>query len=161
MLSGRGSHHGGKATLILRGSEAMASLYPFIADGARSGQRVELKLHKALWKSVGHGDILSLGSFEVDLAGYLSVIVYSGNLRIRLQLNDRDETTSMGPCALQINSHTDPDAVYRVEKNLLAVDADFDGRRTGIRLSRDRGGKLTRCELTGYIGLTTYLQTVS
>lgn len=94
----------------------MASLYPFIADGARSGQRVELKLHKALWKSVGHGDILSLSSFEVDLAGYLSVIVYSGNLRIRLQLNDRDETTSMGPCALQINSHTDPDAVYRVEK---------------------------------------------
>ncbi|RIK23602.1 MAG: hypothetical protein DCC51_03145 [Anaerolineae bacterium] len=108
----------------------MASLYPFIADGARAGQRVELKLHKALWKSVGHGDILSL-------------------------------TTSMGPCVLQINSYVDPDAVYRVEKNFLAVDADFDGRRTGIRLSRDRGGKLTRCELTGYIGLTTYLQAVS
>lgn len=139
----------------------MASLYPFIADDARAGQRVELKLHKALWKSMGHGDILSLSSFEVDLTGSLSVIVYSGDLRIRLQLNDRDETASTGPCVLQINSHIDPDAVYRVEQGLLAVDADFDGRRAGIRLSRARGGKLTRCELTGYVGLTAYLQTAN
>lgn len=137
----------------------MASIYPFIADNMRAGQRIELKLHEILWKSVGRGDILQLDPFDVDVTGHLSVIVYSGDLRIRLQLRDQDEAAHTGPCVLQINSHVDPDAVYRVHDDVLAVDADFDGRRAGVRLSRDRGGKMTRCELAGYIGLIAYLQT--
>lgn len=137
----------------------MASIYPFIADNMRAGQRIELKLHEILWKSVGRGDILQLDPFDVDVTGHLSVIVYSGDLRIRLQLRDQDEAAHTGPCVLQINSHVDPDAVYRVRDDVLAVDADFDGRRAGVRLSRDRGGKMTRCELAGYIGLIAYLQT--
>ncbi len=136
----------------------MASLYPYIATNAQAGQKVELKLHEILWKSVGHGDILTLSPFEVDVAGHLSVIVYSGDLRIHLNLSDQDETARTGPCSLQLNSHVDPDAVYRVQGDILAVDADFDGRRAGIRLSRDRNGKMTRCELAGYIGLTAYLE---
>ncbi len=138
----------------------MASLYPYIATNAQAGQQVELKLHEILWKSVGHGDILILNPYEVDLAGRLSVIVYSGDLHIRLQLTDRDETAQVGPCILQINSHVDSDAAYRVLDDVLIVDADFDGRRAGIRLSPDRGGKMTRCELDGYLGLTAYLKAV-
>jgi hypothetical protein len=120
-----------------------------------------LKLHEILWKSVGHGDILILDPYQVDVSGHLSFIVYSGDLRIRLQLSDRDESTQAGPCVLQLNSHVDPDAAYRVQDDMLIVDADFDGRRAGIRLSRDSNGKMTRCELAGYIGLTAYLQAVN
>lgn len=139
----------------------MASLYPSIAANAQAGQELELKLHEILWKSVGHGNILVLNPFEVDLTGHLSVIVYSGDLRIRLHLSDQDETAPAGPCILQLNSHVDPDAVYRLRDDVLTVDADFDGRRVGIRLSRDRDGKMTRCELAGYIGLTVYLHTTN
>jgi len=136
----------------------MAVLYPFIAENAQAGEKVVLKLHGILWKSVGYGDILTLNTYEVDLTGHLSIIVYSGNLRIRLHLMDQDEAAQVGPCTLQINSHIDSDASYRVQDNILIVDADFDGRRAGIRLSRDRDGKMTRCELAGYLALTTYLQ---
>ncbi len=138
----------------------MAVLYPFIATDAQAGEKVALKLHGILWKSVGYGDILILNTYEVDLIGHLSIIVYSGNLRIRLHLMDQDETAQVGPCILQINSHIDSDASYRVQDNILIVDADFDGRRAGIRLSRDRDGKMTRCELAGYLALTTYLQVI-
>lgn len=138
----------------------MASLYPYIAANTQAGQKIELKLHGILWKSVGHGDIFTLDPFEVDLAGHLSVVVYSGDLRICLSLSDRDEAALTGPCVLRINSHADPDAVYRVQNGVLAVDADFDGRLAGIRLSREHDGKMTRCELAGHIGLTAYLQAV-
>lgn len=136
----------------------MASLYSFIAANAQAGQKVELMFHEILWKSVGHGNILILSPFEVDLAGHLSIVVYSGDIRIRLHLSDQDEAAQTGPCILQLNSHIDPDAVYRVRGGLLTVAADFDGRRAGISLSRDRNGKMTRCELAGYIGLTAYLR---
>jgi hypothetical protein len=59
----------------------MASLYPYIAANARAGQKLELKLHEFLWRSVGQGSILILNPFEVDLTGHLSVIVYSGDRR--------------------------------------------------------------------------------
>jgi hypothetical protein len=136
----------------------MAALYPYIADDCQAGQKVELKLHEILWKSVGRGDILSLSDYEVNIAGHLSIIVYSGDLNIRLRLLDADESAEVGPCVLQINSHIDEEASYRVEKKVLSVAADFDGRRAGIRLSRDHGGKMTRCELAGYLGLTAYLE---
>jgi hypothetical protein len=103
---------------------------------------------------------LSLFEYEVDVAGHLSVIVYSGDLPIRLRLLDEDETAVVGPCVLQINSHVDEEVTYRVDKDTLTVAADFDGRRAGIRLSRDRGGKMTRCDLAGYLGLTAYLEAV-
>src|SRR5690606_16430428 len=107
----------------------MASLYPYIAANVQAGQKVELKLHEILRKSVGQCDILTLNSFEVDLIGHLSIIAYSGDLHIRLQLSDNDEAARMGPCILQLNSHIDPDAIYRVEDGTMIVDADFDGRR--------------------------------
>ena len=136
----------------------MAVLYPFIATDAQAGEKVALKLHGILCESVGYDDILILNTYEVDLIGHLSIIVYSGNLRIRLHLMDQDETAQVRPCILQINSHIDSDASYRVQDNILIVDADFDGHRAGIRLSRDRDGKMTRCELAGYLILTAYLQ---
>ena len=129
----------------------MAVLYPFIATDAQAGEKVALKLHGILCESVGYDDILILNTYEVDLIGHLSIIVYSGNLRIRLHLMDQDETAQVRPCILQINSHIDSDASYRVQDNILIVDADFDGHRAGIRLSRDRDGKMTRCELAGYL----------
>lgn len=136
----------------------MAALYPYIAADARAGQRVRLKLHEILWKSVGQGDILALSDYEVDLAGHLSLIAYSGDLRIHLSLLDEDETAEAGPCMLRLNSHVDEEAVYRVIDDVLSVAADFDGKRAGIRLSRDRGGRMTRCELAGYLGITAYLE---
>jgi hypothetical protein len=139
----------------------MAALYPYIASGCRTGQKVDLKLHEILWKSVGRGNILSLSDYEVDVAGHLSVIVYSGALHIRLRLLDANDAAVVGPCVLQINSHVDEEATYRVDKGALAVAADFDGRRAGIRLSRDHGGKMTRCDLGGYLSLTAYLKAVS
>lgn len=139
----------------------MASLYPYIAANAQAGQEIDLKLHEILWKSVGRGDILILNPYMVDLAGHLSMIVFSGDLRIHLELRDQIEAAQIGPCILRLNSHVDREAVYQVQDDVLTVDADFDGRRSGIRLSRDRKGKMTRCELTGYVGLTAYLQAVT
>lgn len=138
----------------------MASLNPFIATNAQAGQHVELKLHEIFWKSVGRGQVLALTDYEVDLDGHLSVIVYSGDLHIRLRLLDADEAAMTGPCILQINSHVDEEASYRVEDKVLTVTADFDGKKAGIRLSRAHGGKMTRCELAGYLGLTAYLEAV-
>jgi hypothetical protein len=138
----------------------MAALNPYIAEHARAGQQVELKLHEIFWKTVGKGDILSLSDYEVNIAGHLSIIVYSGDLNIQLRLLDMDESAGKGPCVLQINSHIDENASYQVEKETLAVVADFDGKKAGIRLSRDHGGKMTRCELAGYLGITAYLEAV-
>lgn len=137
----------------------MATLYPFIADGARTGQKVELKIHEfRIWKSVGKGEVLALSDYEVNIAGHLSIIVYSGDLNIQLRLLDENEAGVSGPCVLQINSHIDENASYQIEKDILAVKADFDGKNAGIRLSRDHGGKMTRCQLEGFYGITAYLE---
>lgn len=137
----------------------MATLYPFIAEDAQAGQKVELKIHEfMIWKSVGRGEVLALSDYEVNIAGNLSVIVYSGDLNIQLRLLDTDENADAGSCVLQINSHVDDKATYKVDKDILAVKADFDGKNAGIRLSRDHGGKMTRCDLEGFFGITAYLE---
>ncbi|MFO7661469.1 MAG: hypothetical protein R6X18_02625 [Chloroflexota bacterium] len=139
----------------------MASLFPYIAKDAQAGQKVELKIHEfMIWKSVGRGEILTLTDNEVNINGHLSIIVYSGDLNIHLQLSDADETAFAGSCVLQINSHVDEKASYRVEKGVLGVTADFDGKQAGIRLSSDHGGKMTRCDLSGFLGITAYLEAV-
>jgi hypothetical protein len=136
----------------------MAVLYPYIAEDAHAGQKVELKIHEIFWKSVGRGEVLSLSDYEVNIAGHLSIIVYSGDLNIRLKLLDADQASSAGSCILQINSHVDEEAAYRIDKNTLAVTADFDGKKAGIRLAQDHGGKMTRCDLSGFLGITAYLE---
>lgn len=138
----------------------MASLYPFIAEDAHPGQKVDLKIRKFIWKSVGRGDVLALSDYEVNIAGRLSIIVYSGDLNIHLQLLDMDDIAIQGPCVLRINSHTDEQAKYRVEKGELAVSADFGGKTAGIRLARDYDGKMTRCDLTGFFAVSAYLEGV-
>jgi hypothetical protein len=139
----------------------VAALYPYIAENAESGQKVELKIHEIIWKSVGRGEVIDLSDFEVNIAGHLSIIIYSGDLNIQLRLLDTDEAATSGPCILQINSHIDEKASYVIEKNILAVTADFDGKKAGIRLSSDHGGKMTRCELVGFHGITAYLEAVN
>lgn len=136
----------------------MANLFPYIANDAHPGQKVELKIHEIFWKSVGHGDVLALSDYEVDIAGHLSIIVYSGDLNIQLRLLDTDESAVTGPCVLRINSHVDEEAIYQVDEDVLIVKADFDGKNAGIRLSQDHGGKMTRCELSGFLGITAYLE---
>lgn len=137
----------------------MATLYPFIAQDARAGQKVDLKLRKVIWTTVGHGDVKTLSDYEVEIAGKISVVVYSGDLNIHLRLPDGDKGATDGICLLGINSHKDENAQYKVDGNTLAVDADFSGTKAGIRLSRYNQGKMTKCQLSGYLGLTAYLQT--
>lgn len=136
----------------------MATLYPFIAQDARAGQKVDLKLRKVIWTTVGRGQVKTLSDYEVEIAGKISVVVYSGDLNIRLRLPDGDGNATSGICLLGINSHFDENAKFKVDGDTLAVDADFSGTKAGIRLSRYDQGKMTKCRLSGYVGLTTYLQ---
>ncbi len=138
----------------------MATVYPYIAESAQAGQVVALKLHEIFWKTVGQGEVLSLSDYEVDIAGHLSMMVYSGDLHIQLRLLDADEAATSGPCVLHFNTHVDENATYQVGKDGLSVRADFDGKKAGIRLSRDHDGRMTRCDMDGVIGLTAYLEPI-
>lgn len=136
----------------------MATLYPYITEGAHAGQPAQMKIHKVMWLPVGSGTVKALSDYEVDIDGQVDLVVYKGDLRIFLQLLDKDETATAGPCRLQLNSHVDEQASYKVEQDVLTVSAAMKGKAATVSLSRENHGKLTKCQLTGFLDITTYLE---
>lgn len=136
----------------------MATLYPYITEGAHAGQPAQMKIHKVVWVPVGSGTVKALSDYEVDIDGQVDLVVYKGGLRIYLQLLDQDQAASTGPCRLQLNAHVDEKASYKVEHDTLTVSAAIKGKEATVSLSRDNHGKMTKCQMTGFLDITTYLE---
>lgn len=136
----------------------MATIYPYISEGAYAGQKAQLKVHQFVWLPVGKGEVRALSDFEVDIAGQVNLVVYKGDLRIYLQLVDRDTDAAAGPCRLQLNSHVDEKASYRAQDGVLTVSAAMEGKAATVSLSRHDHGHMTRCEMTGFLDITAYVE---
>lgn len=136
----------------------MATLYPYVSEGARADQPADMKIRKFVWIPVGKGKIVTLSDYEVDIDGQVDLVVYKGNLRIYLQLLDQDPDAVAGPCRLQFNSHVDENASYQIDQQSLKVSAAMKGKAATVGLSRDNNGKMTKCEMTGFLDITTYIE---
>lgn len=136
----------------------MATIPPFVSDGAQAGQAAEMKIHKLMWLTVGNGQLQELSDYLVDIDGLIDIVVYKGNLRIRLELLDQDAAATAGPCRLQLNAHVDDNASYAVKNDALTVSATMKGKSATVSLSRD-DGKKTKCVMTGFLDITCWLET--
>ena len=136
----------------------MATIPPFVSEGAEAGNEVDMKVHKIMWLSVGHGKVLTLSDYEVDVDGHIDIVVYKGNLRIHMELLDQDPHAAAGPCRLGLNAHVDEKATYKVDGDVLTVSATIKGESATVSLSRDDDRKKTKCVLTGYLDITAYLE---
>ena len=139
----------------------MASIYPFVQDNVYAGQKQKLKIKKFIWITVGEGAVESISDYEVTVDGQVDVVAYKGDLRIQLQLLDGDPDSMAGPCILHLNSHTDEDATYRVNNGALTVSAAFGDKQQNVSISRYDQGSMTKCDLSGYLSISAYLQSLS
>jgi hypothetical protein len=136
----------------------MATIPPYVSEGAHAGQSADMKIRKLLWLTVGHGKVLALSDYEVDIDGQIDIVVYKGNLRIHLELLDQDAAAVAGPCRLGLNAHVDENATYQVQDGVLSVSAIIKQKSASVSLSRDDSGSKTRCVMTGYLDITAYLE---
>ncbi len=136
----------------------MTTIAPFVSAGAQAGQAAEMKIHKLMWLTVGNGQLQELSDYLVDIDGLIDIVVYKGNLRIRLELLDQDAAATAGPCRLQLNAHVDENASYAVKNDALTVSATMKGKSATVSLSRDDGGKKTKCVMTGFLDITCWLE---
>lgn len=137
----------------------MATFYPFVTEGAHSGQQAQLKTRAIIWLNVGSGEVITLSDYEVDIDGTVDLKFYKGDLKIRLVLLDQDAQAESGPARLQLNSHVDDNASYAVKDGELTVSALLGGKSQKISLSRHDDNK-TECKLDGSLSLTAYLEPV-
>lgn len=136
----------------------MATIPPYVSAGAQAGQAAEMKIHKLMWLTVGNGKLLELADYIVDIDGQIDIVVYKGNLHIRIDLLDQDPAATAGPCRLQLNAHVDASATYEVKNGALTVSATIKQKSATVSLSRDDGGKKTKCVMTGFLDITCYLE---
>jgi hypothetical protein len=136
----------------------MATIPPYVSEGAAAGQAAEMKIHKLMWLTVGNGKLLELADYVVDIDGQIDIVVYKGNLHIRIELLDHDAAAAAGPCRLQLNAHVDENASYVVKNGALTVSAAIKQKRATVELSRDNGGKKTKCAMTGFLDITCWLE---
>lgn len=136
----------------------MATIPPFVSEGAQAGQAAEMKIHKLMWLTVGNGKVLELADYVVDIDGLIDIVIYKGNLRIRMELLDQTLDAVSGPCRLQLNAHVDENASYQVTNGALTVSATMKGRSATVSLSRDDHGKKTKCVMTGFLDITCWLE---
>jgi hypothetical protein len=136
----------------------MATIPPYVSEGAAAGQAAEMKIHKLMWLTVGNGTLLELADHVVDIDGQIDIVVYKGNLHIRIELLDQDADAAAGPCRLQLNAHVDEQASYEVQDDALTVSATIKEKSATVSLSRDDHGKKTKCVMTGFLDITCYLE---
>lgn len=134
----------------------MATFFPFVSEGAHSGQKAQLKTRAIIWLNVGSGEVKTLSDYEVDIDGTVDLKFYKGDLKIHLLLKDQDARATSGPARLQLNSHVDENASYAVSDGAMTVSATLSGKSQKISLSRHNDG-MTECKLDGYLSLTAYL----
>ena len=135
----------------------MANIIDFVADAAYVGQTIEVKAKKFVWVKVGQGTIASLSDREVGIKGKISILGYSGDLNIKLNLTDQDPAASKGPCVLQLNTHIDEDAKYEAAKNVLTVYAVLGGEQQNISILQCNNGEQTECKLFGHVNQVVHL----
>ena len=135
----------------------MTTIYPFVAEGAYSGQKVKLKIKKIIWVTVGEGAVETISDYKVIVDGQINVVAYKGDLRIQLHLHDEDPDAKAGPCVLHLNSHTDENATYKVSNGALVISAAFGDKKQTVGISRFNNGSMTKCDLSGYISVSAFL----
>lgn len=136
----------------------MANIGNYVADGTYVGQNVEVKTKKFVWIKVGQGKIKTLSDHEVNLAGKISIIGYSGDLNIHLHLTDQDPLAVEGPCMLQLNSFIDDKARYEAKNGALTVYAVLGGEKQNISVLPTNNGQQTECKLFGHVNETVHLE---
>ncbi|HSN74351.1 MAG TPA: hypothetical protein VL334_04540 [Anaerolineae bacterium] len=136
----------------------MATIPPYVSEGAAAGQAAEMKIHKLMWLTVGNGKLFELTDYVVDIDGQIDIVVYKGNLHIRIELLDQDAAADAGPCRLQLNAHVDENASYQVKDDFLTVSATIKEKSATVSLSRDNNGEKTKCVLTGFLDITCWLE---
>jgi hypothetical protein len=137
--------------------QTMANIVDYVADGAYAGQTIEVKAKKFVWVNVGQGTVATLSDHEVDVQGQISILGYTGDLNIRLNLTDEDPAASKGPCVLQLNTLLDENAKYEAAKGMLTVYATLGGKEQNISILKCNNGEQTECKLFGHINETVHL----
>ncbi|MBK6328400.1 MAG: hypothetical protein KA362_09075 [Chloroflexi bacterium] len=135
----------------------MAVISNYVAKNTHQGQMVTVKAKKFVWISVGKGEVRSYSDYDVDVAGAINVLGYSGDLNIQLQLVDKNPTAVSGPCILSLNTHTDPSATYQTKNGVLMVTAVFGDKKQSINIQPCNDGTQTECVLIGHLTQTVHL----
>lgn len=136
----------------------MATIPDFIADGTAVGQKQLVKTKKIIWLPVGDGTVSAYSDYEIAVEGQINIVIYSGELNIRLQLTDEDPTATTGSCILQLNSYTDENATYQTKGDLLTVAAVLGGQKQNFSISPCNEGTQTECKLFGKVNETVHLE---
>jgi hypothetical protein len=139
----------------------VATIRPYISQGAQASQQVELKIHEVFWRTVGHGSANVPSEFEITIGGSVELLVFHGDLQIHIALLDQDEAAMEGPCLLEINTLLDENARYRIQGDALAISAMFEGKDMRVELSRSKQNDMTKCKLSGHLNLTVYVEKVA
>ncbi|MDX1416450.1 MAG: hypothetical protein R3293_19780 [Candidatus Promineifilaceae bacterium] len=135
----------------------MARVTNYVADGTFVGQQFEVKAKKFVWVKVGQGAVSKLSEHEVAIAGKISILGYSGDLNIHMQLTDQDITSAKGPCILQLNTHIDENARYEAAHDSLTIFATLGGKEQNIAVLQCNNGEQTECKLFGHVNQTVHL----
>jgi hypothetical protein len=129
----------------------------YVADGTKVGQTVEVKAKKFVWVKVGQGTVSAVSDHEVAIQGEISILGYSGDLNIHLNLTNQDPDASTGPCALQLNTLVDEDATYKNTSETLTVYAVLGGEKQNISILKCNNGEQTECKLFGHVNQVVHL----
>ena len=135
----------------------MANIVDYVANGAYAGQTIEVKAKKFVWVKVGQGTVTALSDHEVSIEGQISILGYTGDLNIKLNLSDEDQAASKGPCILQLNTLIDENANYEAAKNTLTVYAVLGGEQQNISILQCNNGEQTECKLFGHVNQVVHL----
>ncbi len=135
----------------------VANIVDYVADKAYAGQAIEVKAKKVVWVKVGQGTVKAISDHAVVIEGKISILGYSGDLNINLELTDGDPAADKGPCTLQLNTLVDKDARYETAKNLLTVYAVLGGKQQNISITPCNNGEQTECKLFGHINQVVHL----
>jgi hypothetical protein len=141
--------------------DAMANILDYVADNTFAGQAVEVKAKKFVWVKVGQGKVSALSEQAVGVDGQISILGYSGNLTIQLDLDDGDNEAPAGSCRLQLNSHVDEQARYEAANGSLTVYAVLGGKEQNISILPCNNGEQTECKLFGHVNQVVHLDPVS
>ena len=139
----------------------MASIANYVANRTFEGQQIDVKVKKFVWVKAGQGTVKTNSDHEVGIAGKISILGYSGDLNIHLQLPDKDSTAVNGPCILQLNTHIDENAKYEATKDMLTVYAVLGGVEQNISILQCNNGEQTECKLFGHVNQTVHLDPTS
>lgn len=135
----------------------MASIINYVANGTHSGSKETIWVQIVFFINVGSGQVTDIDSFRFSFKGQISTAFFSGGLDITAELTDHNAGAMSGPCSVNINGISDPNAKYRVESSKLIMDCDFGGVKQTIAMYQIYGGKETQVDLAGKYSYAVHL----